>query len=147
MKQTMIVLVLLIILTGCNRQAKVKNETTSADLYDLAIENLSMTSEQLEAVQREKDFFVKSLEDFERQKAEYGFLLDTGQLRSQMQDFTDWHRDIARRERTLEVQHALNVLAAHNQVAKLRAANREKNEVIVSAPKSRTASRNEIRAE
>jgi hypothetical protein len=126
MKQTAAVIVLLTILTGCSRQAGVKNEITSADLYDLAIENLSMTAEQLEAIQREKDFFVKSLEDFEQQKAEYGYLLDSGQLRSQMQDFTEWHRDIERRERNLEVQHALNVLAAHNQVAKRRAADPDK---------------------
>ncbi len=66
MKQTTIILVLLITLMGCSRQARVKNEITSADLFDLAIENLSMTAEELESVRREKDFFVKSLEDFER---------------------------------------------------------------------------------
>ena len=84
-------------------------------------------------MQKEKDFFVKSLEDFEHQKAEYGRFLDNQQLRSQMQDFTEWHHDIAQRERTLEVQHALNVLAAHTQVVKRRAAD-QKNKVSIAAP-------------
>jgi hypothetical protein len=120
MKQTAIVLALLITISGCKTPAGTKTQTQSASLYDSAIENLSMTAEQLESLRKEKDFFVKSLEDFERQKYEYGYLLDVGRLRSQMQDFTEWHRDISKRERILEVQHSLNVLAAHSQVAKRR---------------------------
>lgn len=120
MKQTVIILALLITVSGCNTPAEKGTPTLSASLYDSAIENLSMTTEQLESVRKEKDFFVKSLEDFERQKDEYGYLLDAGRLRSQMRDFTKWHRDISRRERILEVQHSLNVLAAHSRVAKRR---------------------------
>ena len=120
MKRTVIILALLITVSGCKTPAKNGTTTPSASLYDSAIENLSMSTEQLESVRKEKDFFVKSLEDFERQKDEYGYLLDTSRFRSQMQDFTEWHRDISRREKIIEVQHALSVTAAHSQVAKRR---------------------------
>ena len=120
MKQTAIVLGLLITLAGCNRPAEIKTGTLSPSRFDLAIENLSVTTQQLESVRREKEFFVKALEDFEQQEAAYSAFLDAHQLRSQMQDFADWHRDISLRERALEVQHNLDVLAAHNQVAKRR---------------------------
>jgi hypothetical protein len=117
MRNTVIALCLLMIV-GCRTPA----HTPPVSRLDSAIENLSFTTEQLESVRKEKDFFVKMLEDFEEQKAEYGPLLNANHLRSQMQDFADWHRDISQQERQLEIQHALNVFAAHSQVAKRKAA-------------------------
>ena len=125
MKPTIIILGLLIAAAGCGRPTSSEPAPASAaslTCYDMAIENLSTTTEQLESIRREKDFFVKSFEDFERQKAQYGQLWTSRQIRNQMQYFTDWHRDILQRERTLEFQHALNVLAAHNEVIKRKKA-------------------------
>ncbi|MCJ7728791.1 MAG: hypothetical protein MUO27_02775 [Sedimentisphaerales bacterium] len=113
MRITVITLCLLMIV-GCNTPTPIP----PASRFDSAIENFSITTEQLESVRREKDLFVKVLENFEEQKAEYAPFLDSQRLHSQMQDFADWHRDISQRERQLEVQHALNVFAAHSQVAK-----------------------------
>jgi predicted nuclease of restriction endonuclease-like RecB superfamily len=103
-----------LMIAGC----KTSSSPPQVSHFDVAIENLSGTAEQLESVRREKDFLVKTLEDFEQQKAQYGYLLDTGQLNSQMQDFAEWHRDISWRERNLEVQHVLNILSAQVQVAR-----------------------------
>ncbi len=108
------VILCLLTLVGCNTSSSLPPVSS----FDAAIENLSSTAEQLESVRREKDFLVNTLEDFELQKAEYGHFLDRRQLHSQMQDFTEWHRDILQRERNLEVQFDLNVLAAHTQLAK-----------------------------
>lgn len=106
----------LLIIAGC----KTPSSPSPASRLDLAIENLSITTEQLESVQREKDFFVKVLEDFEQQKDEYGVFLNYQQIHSQMQDFENWHQDISQREQELAIEHAINVFAAHNQVAKRR---------------------------
>ena len=125
------VILCLLMIVGC----KTPSSPPPVSHFDAAIENLSMTAEQLESVRQEKDFFVKSLEDFEQQKTEYGYILDSSRLRSQMQNFTEWHLDISKRERALEVQHALNVLAAHTQVAKHRTANSKKTEVDISSSK------------
>jgi hypothetical protein len=74
----------------------------------------------------------KFMEDFEQQRAEYGLFLDPGRLGSQMQDFTGWHRDITQRERELEIQHAINVFAAHNQVAKRKSL--DPNQTALASP-------------
>jgi len=113
MKNTVIVL-LLFIIAGCNAPADKPAPTN----FDTAIENLSITTQQLESVRREKDLFVKVMEDYERQKAEHALFLDPNRFDSQAQDFTYWHRDITQRERDLEFRHALNVFAAHSQVIK-----------------------------
>ena len=120
MKQIALLLALFIVVSGCKGPCDERTQAQSYSLYDSAIENLSLTFEQLESLRKEKDFFVKSLEDFERQKDEFGCFLNPNELRSQMQDFTQWHKDISRRERLLETQHVLNVLAAHFQVTKRR---------------------------
>jgi hypothetical protein len=112
--RTAIIILGLLIISGCETPAY----TPPVSHFDLAIENLSITTEQLESVRREKDFFVRVLEDFEQQKTEYGHLLDARGLHRQIRDMGEWHRDISRRERAIEVQHALNVLAARNQLAK-----------------------------
>jgi len=122
----------LLMLVGCNRPAETTTVPPSGSRFDLAIENLSFTTEQLESVRKEKDLFVNVLEDFEQQKAEDGPFLNANQLPSQMQDFADWHRDISHRERQLEVQHALNVFAAHSQVAKRRFA--DPNQTMLANP-------------
>jgi hypothetical protein len=122
------IIIFLLIIAGCNTPA----DKPIANHFDTAIENLSLTTQQLESVRREKDFFVKALEDFEQQKTEYGLFLDPGRLGSQMQDFTGWHRDITQRERELEIQHAINVFAAHNQVAKRKSL--DPNQTALASP-------------
>ncbi|MFH1370098.1 MAG: hypothetical protein ABII09_02255 [Planctomycetota bacterium] len=124
------VILCLLMVVGCNTPSS----PPPVSHYDAAIENLSITADQLESVQKEKDFFVKSLEEFELQKTEYGRFLDTRQLHSQMQDFTEWHHDISQRERNLEVQHVLNVLAAHTQVVRRRTAEPNLTETVIAAP-------------
>ena len=130
MSKTVIVFGLLII-AGC----KTPSSRTSATSYDLAIENLSVTTEQLESLQREKDIFVKSLEDFEQQKNEYSVFLSYRQLYSQMQDFGNWHEDISQREQELAMEHAINVFIAHNQVIKRRLA--DPNQIKLAGPPPR----------
>jgi hypothetical protein len=115
-------------IVGCNTPTHIP----PASRFDSAIENLSITTEQLESVRGEKDIFVNMLENFEEQKTEYAAFLDSQRLRSQMQDFADWHRDISQRERQLEVRHALNVFAAHSQVAKRRFA--DPNQTMLANP-------------
>jgi hypothetical protein len=127
MRITVIALCLLMIV-GCRTPA----HTPPVSRFDSAIENLSFTTEQLESVRREKDLFVNALENFEEQKTEYTAFLDSQRLHSQMQDFADWHRDISQRERHLEVRHALNVFAAHSQVAKRKFA--DQNQTMLANP-------------
>lgn len=110
---------LLVILTSCSRPATSKPAyIPPASQYDIALENFGYTTNQLDAVGKEKDLFIKSLDDFEQQQSDYARLWDTNQIFSQMQRFADWHKDIAIRERNLEIRHALNILAAHQQVMK-----------------------------
>jgi hypothetical protein len=113
MKNTIIILVLLII-SGCKAPAEKKPESS----YDLAIEKLSITTQELDSISKEKDFYVKVLEDFEKQKTEYGDLLNSRQMHEEMQNLSDWHRDIARREKEISFQHALNINDAQTQAAK-----------------------------
>jgi len=112
MKKTLVIF--LLIIAGCKTPAHKPSPTQ----FDTAIENLSITTQQLDSLQKEKDLFVKALEDFERQKAEYGRLLNPDILSIQNQFFTDWHRDITLRERDLEFKHALNVFTAHSEAMK-----------------------------
>ncbi|MBN2019908.1 MAG: hypothetical protein JW749_06755 [Sedimentisphaerales bacterium] len=107
-------MVVLVAIVGCKTPA----EKPSVPAFDSAIENLSFTSEQLKLLSREKDFFIKTLEDFERQQAEYGSIINSHEFRRQKEDFAYWHRDIELRERELAMQHAINVFAAHNRVLK-----------------------------
>jgi hypothetical protein len=127
MRKTVIAFGLLII-AGC----KTPSSPAPVSRYDLAIENLSITTEQLEAVQKEKDLFVKVLEDFEQQKDEYRDFLNNSRLRPQMQDFEDWHQDISQREQELAIEHTINVFAAHNQVIKRRLA--DPNQIKFAGP-------------
>jgi hypothetical protein len=129
MKKTVVILWLLLI-SGCKTPPAKQPESG----FDIAIKNLSASTERLDSIRREKDFFIKSLEDFERQKAEYGQLLDYNDVRSQMQHFAEWHRDIAKRERALEFRHALNVLAAHHEVIKQKAAEPNQDDLQAHSP-------------
>ena len=113
-----LVIISLMILAGC----RTPEETAAPTQLDIAIENLSITTQQLESVRKEKDYFVRTLEDYERQKAEYGNYLNSDGFYNQMRYFTAWHEDILRRERNLEIQYAFDVFAAHNQVAKRKLA-------------------------
>jgi hypothetical protein len=113
MKNTIIILVLLII-SGCNSPPE-KNQESN---YDLAIEKLSITTQELEAISKEKDLYVKVLDDFEKQKSEYGYLFNSQQISDEMQNLSDWHYDISRREKVISFQHDLNIYDAHIQAEK-----------------------------
>ena len=123
MKKLAIVVGSFFILAGCNNPAQNPAYNPSATQYDMAIENLSKTTNQLDAIRKEKDLFVKALESFEQQKNTYGYLMNINGIQKQMQRFSDWHKDISSRERKLEVRHSLNVFAAHNQVIKRKMTN------------------------
>jgi hypothetical protein len=117
MRKTAIILYLLII-AGC----KTPSSYPPISRFDIAIENLSRTSQQLEDLRKEKDLFAKSLGDFERQKAERSSVLDANDIDKQTRAFADWHLDIAQREKDLTIEHSMNVSAAHREIAKRRAA-------------------------
>jgi len=117
MRKTAIILYLLII-AGC----KTPSSYPPISRFDIAIENLSRTSQQLEDLRKEKDLFVKSLGDFEQQKAERSGVLDANDIDKQTRAFADWHLDIAQREKDLTIEHSMNVSAAHREIAKRRAA-------------------------
>ncbi len=125
MKKTAIILYLLII-AGC----KTSSNPPPVSRFDIAIENLSITSQKLEDLRMEKDIFVRLLDDFEKQKAENTGILDANEIDEQTRAFAEWHRDIAQREKDLTIEHAMNVLAAHREVAKRRTA--EPNQAVVS---------------
>jgi HD-GYP domain-containing protein (c-di-GMP phosphodiesterase class II) len=116
MRKTAIILYLLII-AGC----KTPSSPPPLSRFDIAIENLSRTSQQLEDLRKEKDLFVKSLENFERQKAEHVGVLDANDIDKQTKFFAEWHRDIAQREKDITIEHSMNVSAAHREIAKRRA--------------------------
>jgi hypothetical protein len=125
MSRTVIILCLLII-TGC----KTPNSPPPVSRFDIAIENLSKTSQQLEDLRKEKDLFAKSLEDFERQKAEHSSILDANDIDKQTRAFAEWHRDIAQREKDITIEHSMNVFAAHRELVKRRAA--EPNQAVLA---------------
>jgi hypothetical protein len=125
MSRTVIILCLLII-TGC----KTPSNPLPVSRFDIAIENLSKTSQQLEDLRKEKDLFAKSLEDFERQKAEHSSILDANDIDKQTRAFAEWHRDIAQREKDVTIEHSMNVFAAHRELVKRRAA--EPNEAVLA---------------
>lgn len=110
MKKSIAIMILLIC-SGCGSSG----EKRTVSSYDLAIKNLSATSQQLDSIRREKDLYVKVLEDFEKQKNEYGLLLDSHKVNEQMQQLADWHHDITLREREISFHHDLNVYDAQTQ--------------------------------
>jgi hypothetical protein len=118
MKKMAILWGLIAVLAGCNKPARTPAHYLPPSQYDMAIENLSITTNQLDAISKEKDLFIQALESFEQQKNKYGYLMDINGIQKQMQQFADWHKDITSRETNLEVRHSLNVFAAHNQVIK-----------------------------
>jgi HD-GYP domain-containing protein (c-di-GMP phosphodiesterase class II) len=115
MRNTAIIICLLII-AGC----KTPSNPPSISRFDIAIENLSRTTQQLEDLRKEKDFFAKSLADFEQQKTECGDFMDANELDKQTKAFARWHWDIAQREKDLTIEHSMNVFAAHREIAKRR---------------------------
>ena len=117
MSRTVIILCLLII-AGC----KTPSNPPPVSRFDIAIENLSRTTQQLEDLRKEKDFFAKSLADFEQQKTECGDFMDANELDKQTKYFARWHWDIAQREKDLTIEHSENILAAHREIEKRRAA-------------------------
>ncbi len=126
------IILCLLLMSGC----KTSGSRKPVSHFDAAIENLSITAGQLDSVRKEKDFFVKVLEDFEQQRGEYGKFLGPARLRDQIQDFNEWHSDVFQRERNLEVRYNLDVLAAHKQVTKHRAtAAPAKNKIVLIKPK------------
>jgi uncharacterized NAD(P)/FAD-binding protein YdhS len=127
MRKTAIILYLLII-AGC----KTPDNPRPVSRFDIAIENLSITSQKLEDLRMEKDIFVRLLDDFEKQKAEHAGILDANEIDKQTKVFTEWHRDIAQREKDLTIEHTMNILAAHREVAKRRAA--KLNEITLASP-------------
>ncbi|MGA2679598.1 MAG: hypothetical protein ABSF37_09910 [Sedimentisphaerales bacterium] len=127
MKKTAIILYLLII-AGC----KTPDNPRPVSRFDIAIENLSITSQKLEDLRMEKDIFIRLLDDFEKQKAEHAGILDANEIDKQTRAFAEWHRDIAQREKDLTIEDAMNVLAAHREILKRRAA--ERNEITLANP-------------
>ena len=117
MRKTAIIICLLII-AGC----KTPSNPPPVSRFDIAIENLSRTSQQLEDLRKEKDVFAKSLENFEQQKAEHVGILDANEIGKQTKVFAEWHRDITQREKDLTIEHSMNVSAAHREILKRRAA-------------------------
>jgi hypothetical protein len=117
MRKTTVIICLLVI-AGC----KTPSNPPPVSRFDIAIENLSRTTQQLEDLRREKDFFAKSLADFEQQKTECGDFMDANELDKQTRAFARWHWDIAQREKDLTIEHSMNVFAAHREILKRRAA-------------------------
>ncbi len=115
----MAVILNLLFIAGCGKL----QSAAPVSRFDSAIERLSRSEQELEWVSKEKDYFIKFLEDRETQKAEYGYILDNNRLCNQMKDFARWHEDISQRERELAILHAINVFAAHNQTVKHKSAN------------------------
>jgi hypothetical protein len=116
MRKTVVIIYLLII-AGC----KTPSNPPPVSRFDIAIENLSRTSQQLEDLRKEKGIFTKSLEDFERQKTECGDLLDAFKIAEQTKTFAEWHMDIAQREKDLNIEHSMNISAAHREILKRKA--------------------------
>jgi hypothetical protein len=125
------VILCLFMLSGCGASGN----STPVSRFDIAIENLSRTSLQLENLQKEKDLFAKTLEDFEQQKAEYNDILGTGKANKITRAYAQWHRDITQREKDLAIEHAMNVSAAHREILKRKA--EEQNQTAVSAISNR----------
>jgi hypothetical protein len=117
MRQTIFILLSVIAIAGC----QTPSNPPPVSRFDIAIENLSRTSQQLEELRREKDFFAKSLADFEQQKAECGDFMDVNEIDRQTRAFARWHWDIAQREKDLTIEHSMNVLAAHREILKRKA--------------------------
>ncbi len=117
MRKTAIIICLLII-AGC----KTPSSYPPISRFDIAIENLSRTSQKLEDLRMEKDIFARLLEDFEQQKAERVGILDANDIDKQAKAFADWHLDIAQREKDLTIEHSMNVFAAHREILKRGAA-------------------------
>jgi hypothetical protein len=121
----------LLIIAGCKTPSNPSPPVVSR--FDIAIENLSRTTQQLEDLRKEKDFFTKSLADFEQQKEECGDLMDANEIARQTKAFAEWHRDIAQREKDLNIEHSMNVTAAHREILKRNA--EEANEITIAEPK------------
>lgn len=100
-------ILIIVLISGCGVEKEPKSD------YDSAIENLSTSWQELDSIRQEKDFFVKVLDDLEMQKSDYAYLFSARQLLLEMQYLANWQRDIARREKYLAFQHALNVYQAH----------------------------------
>jgi hypothetical protein len=109
-----IIILYLLITAGC----KTQNAPPPVSRLDIAIENLSMTSRQLDELREEKDLFTKSLEDFVEQKAEHIGILDTNEIYRETRAFAEWRRDITQREKDLNIEHSMNISAAHREIAK-----------------------------
>lgn len=131
MRLTAVILGVLFTLAGC----KTPSNPPPISRFDIAIENLSRTTQQLEDLRREKDFFAKSLADFEQQKAECGDFMDANEIAQQSRAFARWHWDIAQREKDLNIEHSMNVYAAHREIFKRKA--EEPNQTPVSTPPNR----------
>jgi hypothetical protein len=118
------IILCLFILSGCKTPSNpppVSRFDVAVSRFDVAIENLSKTTQQLEDLRREKDFFAKSLADFEQQKTECGDFMDANEIDRQTRAFARWHWDIAQREKDLTIEYSMNVYAAHREMLKRKA--------------------------
>jgi len=109
-----VIILTLLIIAGC----KEEDPAPIISRFEISIENLSRTTQQLEDLRKEKDLFVKLLDDFERQKRDGSTFLSFIEIIQQDQTFTEWHMDITQREKDLSIEHAMNVLAAHREIQK-----------------------------
>jgi len=132
MKQMIFILLSIILIAGCNTPGN----PPPVSRLDIAIENLSRTTLQLEDLRKEKEFFSKSLADFERQEAEYGAFMDPNKIDREERAFAKWHRDIAQREKDLNIEHSTNVLAAHREILKRKTEGKNPTALSVLQPRN-----------
>ena len=125
MKKIIIILCLLIA-GGC----KTPSKSVPVSRFDIAIENLSITTQKLEDLRIEKEIFVKMLNDFEQQKTENA--LDFNTIDKQTKAFAEWHRDISQREKDLNIEHSMNISAAHREITKRKASEANQNTLSTS---------------
>jgi len=111
LRQVLVIMAVLLVV-GCGARNAPNASSTSGG----PIEELARTTEQLEQVRREKDFFVEVYNDFEQQTGEFGCFLNEQQSAEQAQDLYHWREQIVDTEQTLTQQHAINVYLAHRAV-------------------------------
>jgi hypothetical protein len=107
--QKILIIAVVLLLSGCTS----RTVSPRASRYDVIIENLSRTTDQLDSIRCEKGFFVKVWNDSEDQRADFAELMFNRSGQYDAEAFAKWHEDIAAREEQISRQHALNVLFAH----------------------------------
>lgn len=111
--QKILIIAVVSLLFGCTS----RTVSPRASRCDAIIENLSRTTDQLNSIRSEKDYFVKVWNDSEDQLADFAELMSNSSGQDyDAEAFAKWHEDIAAREEQISRQHALNVLLAHIRI-------------------------------